>query len=89
MDFWLVDVKSIINVNGNDATFDYINTYYTEVEAVKEAKLLSLDPNVLEVSVHHWRLNADGTQTHVVSGSKTDIPYSFINVNHREMKKAS
>lgn len=89
MNFWLLDVKSTVKVNGKDVVFDYINTYYTEIEAVKEAKLLSLDPNTLEVSVHHWMLKADGTQTHVVSGSKTDIPYSFINANHREMKKAS
>ena len=28
MDFWLLDVKSLINVNENDVCFDYINTYF-------------------------------------------------------------
>ena len=62
MDFWLLDVKSLINVKGKDVCFDYINTYYESNDAIKEAMLLSEDEDVLEVSVHHWILKDDGTQ---------------------------
>lgn len=87
MDFWLLDVKSLINVNGNDVCFDYINTYFDSNEAIKEAKLLSEDEDVLEVSVHHWILKDDGIQEHAENGDKTDIPYYFLNKNHRELKE--
>lgn len=46
-----------------------------------EAKLLSLDDNVLEVSVHKWILKDDGTQEH--SEDDDSIPYYFLNSDHR------
>ena len=49
-----------------------------------EAKLLSLDDNVLEVSVHKWILKDDGTQEH--SEDDDSIPYRFLNKDHREWK---
>lgn len=87
MDFWLMDVQSTVVVNGKDVAFDYINTFYEESDAIKEAKLLSQDGNILKVSVHHWILNEDGTQEHVMSEDNTDVPYYFVNRNHKEMKK--
>ena len=84
MEFWLLDVKSTVIVNGTDVAFDYINTYYEEKDAIMEAKLLSLDDNVLEVSVHKWILNEDGSQEHV--DGDDSIPYDFINKDHREWK---
>ena len=84
MDFWLLDVKSTVNANGNDVAFDYINTYFDKNEAVNEAKLLSMDEYVLEVSVHHWILNEDGTQEHV--DTLDSIPFYYFNKNHRELK---
>lgn len=87
MDFWLMDVQSTVTVNEKDVAFDYINTFYEESDAIKEAKLLSQDKNVLKVSVHHWILNEDGTREHVVNGDNTDVPYYFVNGNHKEMKK--
>lgn len=86
MDFWLLDVKSLINVNGNDVCFDYINTYFDPNEAIKEAKLLSEEDDTLEESVHHWILKDDGTQEHAENGDKSDVPYYFLNRNHREFK---
>lgn len=86
MDFWLLDVKSLINVNGNDVWFDYINTYFDSNEAIKEAKLLSEDNDVLEVSVHHYILKEDGAQDHAENGDKSDVPYYFLNKDHREFK---
>lgn len=86
MDFWLLDVKSTVVVSGNDVAFDYINTHFEPNEAVKEAKLLSKDENVLEVSVHHWILKEDGTQEHAENDVGYDIPYRFLNRNHRELK---
>lgn len=86
MDFWLLDVKSTVVVNGKDVAFDYINTYFEPNEAIKEAKLLSEDENVLEVFVNHWILKDDGTQEHVEDDDKYDIPYRFLNRNHRELK---
>ena len=84
MDFWLVDVKSTVNVNGVDVAFDYINTYLSLSEAIKEAKLLSENDDVLEVSVHKWILKEDGMQEH--SEDDDSIPYSFLNKDHREWK---
>lgn len=85
MEFYLVDVKSTVNVNGVDVAFDYINTYYDSNEAIKEAKLLSMNEDVLEVFVHKWILREDGTQEH--SNDNNSIPYRFQNKNHREMKE--
>ena len=84
MDFWLVDVKSTVNVNGVDVAFDYINTYLSLSEAIKEAKLLSENDDILEVSVHKWILNEDGSQEH--ADGDDSIPYSFLNKDHREWK---
>lgn len=87
MDFWLLDVKSTREVDGEMVAFDYINTYFSCKKAVKKAKRLSLNENVLEVSVHHWILKSDGTQEHVEKGDNTDIPYRFLNRNHWEMEE--
>ena len=84
MEFWLLDVKSTVVVHGTDVAFDYINTYYEEKDAIMEAKLLSLDDDVLEVSVHKWILNEDGTQEH--ADGDDSIPYDFLNKDHREWK---
>lgn len=87
MDFWLLDVKSLINVNGKDVCFDYINTYFKSNEAIKEAKMVSGNEDILEVSVHHWILKEDGTQKHTENDDGKDIPYYFFNRKHREMKE--
>lgn len=84
MEFWLLDVKSTVTVNGKDVAFDYINTYYEENEAIKEAKLLSENDDVLDVSVHKWILKEDGSQEH--ADGDDSIPYSFQNKDHREWK---
>ena len=84
MDFWAVDVKSTVNVNGNDVAFDYINTYFSLSEAIKEAKLLSENDDVLEVSVHKWILKDDGMQEHSEDDDST--LYRFLNKDHREWK---
>ena len=84
MDFWVLDVNSTVNVNGNDVAFDYINTYFSLSEAIKEAKLLSENDDVLEVSVHKWILNEDGSQEH--ADGDDSIPYDFFNKDHREWK---
>lgn len=84
MIFWLLDVKSTVTVNGKDVAFDYINTYYEESDAIREAKLLSENDDALEVSVHKWILNEDGTQEHAEDND--DIPYHFLNRDHREFK---
>ena len=75
MEFYLLDVKSTVKVKGIDVAFDYINTYYDLNEAIKEAKLLSMNEDILDVSVHKWILKEDGTQEH--SEDKDSIPYHF------------
>ncbi len=87
MDFYLLDVKSIVVVNGKDVAFDYINTYFESNEVIKEAKLLSEDENVLEVSVHHWILKEDGTQEHAEDECGHGVLYRFLNRNHRELQE--
>lgn len=84
MIFWLLDVKSTVVVNNKDVAFDYINTYYEKNDAIREAKLLSLDDNVLEVSVHKWILKENGSKEH--SEDDDSIPYHFLNREHREFK---
>ena len=84
MIFWLLDVKSTVVVNGTDVAFDYINTYYEKSDVIREAKLLSLDDNVLEVSVHKWILKEDGSQEH--ADGDDAIPYRFLDKDHREWK---
>lgn len=84
MEFWLLDVKSTVKLNGTGVAFDYINTYYDKNEAIKEAKFLSMNEDVLEVSVHKWILLEDGTQEH--SEDNDCIPYSYQNKDHREWK---
>lgn len=81
MEFYLLDVKRVVRVNNVDVAFDYINTYYHLDEAIIEAKILSLDKSVLDVSVHKWILKEDGTQEH--SDDIDNIPYHFQNTNHR------
>ena len=87
MDFWLLNVLSTVNVNEKDIAFDYCNTYFELNDALREAKILSYSDDVLQVSVHHWILNEDGTQEHADNGDKTDVPFHFVNKNHREMIK--
>lgn len=65
MEFYLVDVKSTVNVNGTDVAFDYINTYCDYNKAIREAELLSANKEVLDVSVHKWILKEDGMQEHL------------------------
>ena len=82
MEFFLVDVKSTINVNGKDVAFDYINTYLDFDSAMSEARALTENDDVLSVSVHTWILNDDGTQEHA-----EDISYIYINKTRREFKE--
>lgn len=64
MEYYLLDVKRNVTVNGVDVAFDYINTYYYSNEAVKEAMILSMDKEVLHVSVHKWIVNENGEHDH-------------------------
>ena len=84
MIFQLLAVQSTVTVNGKDVAFDYINTYYEEIDAIREAKLLSENDDVLAVSVHKWILNEDGSQEH--ANEYDSIPYRFVNKDHREWK---
>ena len=84
MIFWLLAVQSTVTVNGKDVAFDYTNTYYEKSDAIKEAKLLSENDDVLSVSVHKWILNEDGMQEH--SEDDDSIPYRFLDKDHREWK---
>jgi len=72
MEYYLLDVKSIIYVNGAEVAFDYINTYFDPKKAVDEATILSSKDNVICVSVHKWYVNEKGRHTH--SG---DILYHY------------
>ena len=75
MIFWLLDVKSNVNVNGKVVGFDYINTYYDYSDAFKAATELCETKDVLDVSIHKWILKDDGTQDH--SEDSDSIPFHF------------
>ena len=64
MEYYLLDVKRTVKVNGVDIAFDYINTYYYPNEAIKEAMVLSMDEEVLHASVHKWSVNEKGSHNH-------------------------
>lgn len=64
MEYYLLDVKRTVNVNGMDVAFDYMNTYYYPNEAIKEAMALSMNAEVLHVSVHRWFINKKGDHLH-------------------------
>lgn len=64
MEYYLLDVKRTVKVNGVDVAFDYINTYYYSNEAIKEAMVLSMNEDVLHVSVHKWFVNENGKHNH-------------------------
>lgn len=86
--FWLVDVKSTIDVDGNLVAFDYINTYHRYTEALEVGRKLSKDPQIVCISIHRWIVNADGSQEHAeTTYGHPDIPWEFININHPENQK--
>lgn len=85
MNFFLMDVKSTVDVDGADVPFDYINTYWNVNEAIMEAERQSFNKDVLEVSVHRWVLEQDGSQKHDSGGDS--ILYRFLNDNHRELEE--
>ena len=85
MEFWLVDVKSTVKVNGKDVAMDYINTYFNRDVAIAEAQFLSLNEDVISIDVHKWILNEDGTHEHA-EDSENGIYFMFLNHNHREWK---
>lgn len=64
MEFYLLDVKSTVSVNGTEMAFDYLNTFFDVKKAVEEAKQLSENDNVVSVSVHKWIMKEDGTMEH-------------------------
>lgn len=64
MEYYLLDVKRTVTVNGKIVAFDYINTYTYSNEAVKEAIVLSTNEEVLHVSVHKWCVNEYGEHNH-------------------------
>ena len=75
MEYWLLDVKRTVKVNGIDVAFDYINTYYNAIEAIKEGMFLSMNEEVLSVSVHKWYVNEKGEHDH--SEDDDSIPYRY------------
>ena len=84
MEFYLLDVKSTVKVNGTDVAFDYINTFFLLCRALGEAKKISENNDVLEVSVHRWILKEDGTQEHA-DGTDHGILFHYVNKSHREL----
>ena len=85
MEFYDLSVQSTININGKDVVFDYDNIYTDLDEAMTKAEELTKDNDVLHVAIHRWILKDDGTQEH--AEGKDNIPYSYINKNHREFKE--
>lgn len=77
MEYYLLDVKRTVKVNGVDVAFDYINTYYYPNEAVKEAMVLSMNEEVLHVSVHKWFVNENGYHKHADCNDNNSILYRY------------
>lgn len=82
MEFYSLDVKSTVTLNGKDVAFDYDNTYLNYDDARSEAEKLKTNNDILCIHIHKWVLLPDGTQEHT-----NQISYSYINTNHREMRK--
>lgn len=82
MEYWLVDCKSTVNIDGIDVAFDFINTHFDRYKAIEEAEMLSKNDDVLYVAVHKWIMTSDGKTDH--ANDDDDIPYHYRNNNHRE-----
>ena len=82
MEFYSLDVKSTVTLNGKDVAFDYDNTYLNYEDAHSEAEKLKTNNDVLCIYIHKWVLLPNGTQEHT-----NQIPYSYTNINHREMRE--
>ena len=76
IEYYLIDVKSEIKVGTVHTAFDYINTCLHFEEAIEKAKEISMNPDVLDVSVHKWVLKEDGTNEH--SEDNDSIPYHYV-----------
>ena len=91
MEFYDVDVKSTVNINGKDVAFDYHNTYIDYNDAFRFAESLKKNNDVLDVSIHRWVIKEDGMEYHAeddyINGVvRSSIPYTYTNKNHREWR---
>lgn len=64
MYFYLVDVLSNVNIDGEKVAFDYINTYVTKAKAIAAAEKLAANTDTIKVAVHKWSLDQNGNQEH-------------------------
>lgn len=85
MDYWLIDVVKEVSDKKETDEMSYLNTYFSEAEAIKEARLLTFDPTVIQVGVHHWIFNVSamkrsGRDRHANDGEngyKNCIPFYY------------
>lgn len=64
MYFYLVDVLSNVNIDGEKVAFDYINTYVSKEEAIAVAEKLAADKTTISVTVHKWKKDVCGNEDH-------------------------
>lgn len=64
MYFYLVDVLSNVNIDGEKVAFDYINTYVSKEEAIAVAEKLAADKTTISVTVHKWKKDVYGNEDH-------------------------
>ena len=74
MDFYIMEIRKIISINGKDIVFSYKDTYFDKHKAIQKAKELSEDENILKICICHWFLNRNGVQ-YMIDGS---IPYYYL-----------
>ena len=85
--YWLVNCKSTVSVNEVDTAFDFINAHFNLDSALKEAKALSKNEDVIVVSVHKWILYSNGETDHAPLDDDDSIAYYYRNEKHREYKE--
>lgn len=62
--YYLVDVLSNVNIDGEKVDFDYINTYVSKEEAIAVAEKLAADKTTISVTVHKWKKDVCGNEDH-------------------------
>lgn len=81
MDFYIMEIRKIISINGKDIVFNYKDTYFDKQKAIQKAKELSEDENILKICIFHWFLNRNGVQ-YMIDGS---IPYYYLKETQKEI----
>lgn len=62
--YYLLDIKSVVIIDGKETAFDYLNTYTSFNDVIKSFDYLGCKDNIADASIHEWELKSDGSSEH-------------------------